>query len=443
MFVKVDQIKSICRPRWIILAALFAIVFNQAGALASDTSSGISVAPVLETRIEPGANVVYCSTLQMAWNELCNTVIKSELKLEGAPAYAKNLNDAIGKPLILAEGSYIAMVGRKKEDIINKIRRALDEKFSDLPKGHRPKPPVESDLYYPDDIMAFAFLCRLLSFANKFEDVKFIPFAVDGKTMNVKAFGISTETRQRGGEEYAKLLEQVAVDYTFFSDRLDSAINRLDSKQFSEGEIARYRNAPEKLFRSGKMPPKGFILTLAAGTGEDELVISTLPPAGTLLETYEQIDGFRALDSFETLLTEGAAARAIAREVRGAIIDVDKNKHFGSLRIPEISFDVDHRFEELEKKNVLNDGFEGHQIKKVQQIIRFSLDATGAQLSSQATIVMKGAMKSDRVTYMVDGPFIVYLKNRSDARPYFMAYIRDAGFMKKYDSPDNFIMMGD
>ena len=56
------------------------------------------------------------------------------------------------------------------------------------------------------------------------------------------------------------------------------------------------------------------------------------------------------------------------------------------LLVPNLNWEVRHHFSELEgsDKRLLNAGFSGYRIAKALQTIRFKLDRSGAELSSES-----------------------------------------------------------
>lgn len=86
------------------------------------------VTPHLECRIEPGKNVLWCTTFQLAWNELCD-LSGGPISMESAPPMVAVLNKRTASKDDLDEASYVALAGLRGEGIYEKIRNELDEKF--------------------------------------------------------------------------------------------------------------------------------------------------------------------------------------------------------------------------------------------------------------------------------------------------------------------------
>lgn len=193
----------------------------------SDDLKKTSVTAHLEKQIKEGENIIYCSTFQIAWNELADNIIKEDIKLKDAPFAAEALNHRLASKNDLSDKDYIAMSGFGKDDIVSKINKALKQKFKDN------APVVEEDLN-SDDILAYAYLYKNIEFKDVFEKIK-EPIVFNGE--KVQSFGIN-----KSQPKARKLEEQVqVVDY---KDK-DDFIIKLKSKS-DKDEIILAKITPEK-----------------------------------------------------------------------------------------------------------------------------------------------------------------------------------------------------
>ena len=94
----------------------------------ADELEHTTVTPHLEQVLEPGKNVLWCSTFQLAWNELC-ALLGEPVHWENEPPMVAALNKKTATKDDLDEASYVAMAGYVGDGIIRKIEKALKKKF--------------------------------------------------------------------------------------------------------------------------------------------------------------------------------------------------------------------------------------------------------------------------------------------------------------------------
>ncbi len=190
-----------------------------------------TITPYLQKSIHTNENLIFCSTFQIVWDKMSEKLMElgwEPLRLPANRLMEQYLNEGISGASDLSEDAYLAMVGFGYEGIVGKIKDALQAKFNDVPSV---------DLKCnPDDLVAYAYLKKVLAFDTKFEKIaEPINF---GKTKLVSAFGIKKYGTDDG---YRKMGEQVAVfDYKNNND----FIVRLTSKSFDD-EIVIAKVAPE------------------------------------------------------------------------------------------------------------------------------------------------------------------------------------------------------
>ncbi len=174
----------------------------------------------LEEKIVPGKNIIYCSTFQLAWNELRDDIIKEDIRLEDEPPMVAILNKKLTTKADISQDCYIAMAGFGKDDILRKINQALKAKF-------RHDAPTVTARLRPDSIYAYGFLLKNLRFATPFERLKKpVRFRCPSGPIDVRAFGIEEHSpRTRTRAKMAKQVRILAYDYN-----TDECVVRLASK---------------------------------------------------------------------------------------------------------------------------------------------------------------------------------------------------------------------
>lgn len=196
----------------------------------------------LRARIEPGRNVLWCNTFQLAWNELCEH-FGEDVTLEGGPpivtALVTALNEKLSTKDDIDRASYVALAGPVADGILDKVKKALHDRFGGLASPRLvPKPEGLA----PTDIVAYAYLFKNLRFAIPYENSHRIRFT--GKP--VRAFGI-----EEHGRKTARMGRQVVIhDYVASND---------------------------------------FVIELRTRSRGDRLVLAKVKPAETLHETVRAV----------------------------------------------------------------------------------------------------------------------------------------------------------
>ena len=91
---------------------------------------GTDVLPHTSGRIVPGRNYVYCSTFQLAWSELEQSVLKEPLVLKDSPPLAALLSRG---PKLSAQDlptdGYVARAGLVRDGVVQQIREEMAARF--------------------------------------------------------------------------------------------------------------------------------------------------------------------------------------------------------------------------------------------------------------------------------------------------------------------------
>jgi hypothetical protein len=130
--------------------------------------------------MRPGTNVLWCGSLQLAWNEGC-ALLKEDLRLRDPSALVDALNQHAFTSADLDPASYVALAGFVHDGIHKRIRSALEEKFPGL-AGPR-SIPSEPLTPRPQDFVLYAYLFKNLEFSTPFERLTDRPLVFDGKQL--------------------------------------------------------------------------------------------------------------------------------------------------------------------------------------------------------------------------------------------------------------------
>ena len=210
----------------------------------ADTLGRTVVTAHLEAPLEPGKNVLWCGTFQLAWNEVCALVGEDLHFAGGDPPMVGTLNQKRFTRNDVDEASYVAIADFVRNNVHAKIQSALKAKF-----GNAASPrliPARELTPRPQDIVAYTYLQKNLEFRVPFERLD-EPIVFAGTSL--PAFGMGRKTKP----DHAKMYPQVAV-----------------------------------LFYQG---PDDFAVELKTKTTGDKLLLAKVKPAGTLGETIAAVQG--------------------------------------------------------------------------------------------------------------------------------------------------------
>jgi hypothetical protein len=209
-------------------------VFSDEGLLSADARDldATVVTPHLEMPVETGQNLIWCSSFQLAWNEVSD-LIAEDVRLSGDPPMAAVLNKRAASRADVDDESYVALAGFIGDGIVAKIRKALAEKFAGRASARLQAP---AGTVRPQDVFAYAYLFKNLQFAVPFERIE---TPVNFKGVEVSCFGVSAERRTPEA-----VLDQVLVlDYVGADD---------------------------------------FVIELVSKSADDRIILAKVPPADTL-----------------------------------------------------------------------------------------------------------------------------------------------------------------
>lgn len=198
---------------------------------------------------------------------------------------------------------------------------------------------------------------------------------------------------------------QPYFDYAGIPEFVNSAGQRAGVKCFSLSDNEYDDNLNGKLRRQIDILychvkdhyPEEFVLDLDKTSAPSQLILACVAPKETLAATWHDVQ--RKMDEWKP-----------AQEER-AFRDNDK------LVVPEVNYKIKHSFKELEAGGGL----------KAWQDIDFRLDRSGAIVSSAAGMYAWGMSRNFSFTR----PFLIALRKRGAAEPYFVMWIDNAELLCK------------
>ncbi len=331
------------------------------------------ILPTLDTPMPKGKNVIWCSSFQLAWNQLKDNVIGEPVKLTGAEEIANRLNLAKQSRADISDESCYAAAGLVKDGILEKIQSEMAKRFPSEPQ------PDFSDVSPIDAIIAYSYLTANVKFRIPyFENQKeFIFRDSQENEAPVTSFGI----RPEDDYAYQKLRKQIEVLYSSYYPDPD------------------------------RVALMEYAIDLCKDTKPNQIVLAVIEPKETLEQTLAYLDdkitGFTKEEFFHKF----------------GINDV--------LLVPNIFWKITHHFKELEGKYLANKGYESLYIRLALQMIQFRLERSGAELKSEAKVYVSPMPN----IFVFDRPFLIYMKKRETRHPFFVMWVDNAELLSKPSAP--------
>ena len=216
--------------------------FHQTEVLKTDVSTLKDTRLVVTTDAPLVAtqNVLWCGTLQLAWNEAI-ALVGEKLQFTRSSQEVDQLNRQNFTKENLDSTSYVAIADFERNGVENEIKKALQETFQGAASPSLiPLPPAHPG---PDDFVAYAYLFKSLAFPLPFAENK--PLSFGGNP--VRNFGF-----------------------------MENA-NALDAAVFSQVQIMDYVSQGD------------FIISLKTRSPEDQLILAKVPPQTTLKATVQNV----------------------------------------------------------------------------------------------------------------------------------------------------------
>lgn len=103
------------------------------------------------------------------------------------------------------------------------------------------------------------------------------------------------------------------------------------------------------------------------------------------------------------------------------------------LKIPFLKFDTIKKYSEVENSLILNKKLKKANIESFEQQIDFELNQQGVKLYSKSELIMTFLDVEIKREYIFDQPFLVIMKRKNQENPYFLYWVTNTDFMRKYE----------
>ena len=373
------------------------------------------VTPHLEQRIDPGKNVLWCATFQLAWNELIR-FNGGPVQLRSEPAMVRVLNRGRNIDFKLDRASYVARAGVVGDGVIRTIRQELGERFAGdaVPRLL----PSEGDLP-PIAVVLYSYMLKCLPFRWTFTPMGSVTFETETggghgghgagtAAGEVKSFGIHQYIADDSGERNQG--SQVRVIWHRF--RLNKAQDDWDQQ---------------------------FVIELLTVSETDRMILAKVTPGENLASTVQQVlermktpnrvkpEGFDDSEWTRRLFDPNAELsddekKRIVGELQSATSKVSGLLPLENLEIPVVDFDLTKQYRALLGRVVVsaNPRLDGMPFMEAKQRVRFRLDEKGARLESEFFGSLFGGTLRG---FYFDRPFLIMLIRNGAATPYFALWV--------------------
>jgi hypothetical protein len=335
----------------------------------SDQLQHTVIVPTLDTPIPEGKNAIWCASFQIAWNKLKSDVAKGPMQIKGAEAIAERLNKSPVTEADLPDGSHYAAAGLVKDGVVERIQREMAERFPNVRK------PEFISLVPNPVIVAYGYLNAGIKFTHPFrqQQDRFEFRDSNGQPSHLVSFGT------RGWKP-------VAPDDIPMHEQVE--VLMVDRPKGSDEPV-----------------PSAFALDLCKASRPNQLILAVLPRGRTLGEALEYV----------------AAGRATYQP---------RKLWAGShVQVPDLDWTIDHRYRELETNTSLLLGAAELFPIGTAQHIRFQLNRSGVRVESDTKVAV--AAGGD-VHYDFNRPFLIILKKRDAANPFFVMWVDNAELLQKW-----------
>jgi hypothetical protein len=337
---------------------------------------GTVVVPTLDTPFPEGKSAIWCSSFQLAWNQFRSDVTKQPILVQNAEAISQRLNRAEFSTADLAPDTFYAAAGLNKDDVQDKIRAEMAQKFPgvDLPALHA----------NPHGATAFAHLRAAVKFQEPYlVNPESFPFADSrGRETSVISFGIPKSNHEVRGQ----LREQIEVLYL-----------TLDKSE---------RHVTE------------FALDLCKHSQTNQIVLASIPRKETLADTLA--------DLRVKMAAFRAALPADPSPSRDDVFDFNDR-----FIVPTMHWHIAHHFRELEgeDKVLLHPNWRDAFLQTAFQSIDFRLDPEGSTVASSALLEVKS--RGPRL-YHFNRPFLIVMRKREAKTPFFVMWVDNAELLSAF-----------
>jgi hypothetical protein len=326
------------------------------------------ILPTLETPIEKDCSAIWCASFSAAWKTLAADIAKADIALEGSPQAAALLNKAGDPRPHIPKGCLYVAAGWNQKGIIDRIRQELKAAFPAKPA------PVFPGID-PSSFVAYSYLEANVKFTLPyFQNRKPLEFTDSlGRKTNTTSFGIRTED-----------------DYAYYQ----------------------LRGQPRVLFRKGMEggADMEFAVDLSTQSSPSQIIVARIRREPTLVAALARIE------------KEENASRELRKKDPGLAGYMEAIGPNDVLLVPDLFWQISHRFSELEGRRFSNSALQGQSLDLAQQDILFRLDRSGAELKSESKTIFAPIP----TCFVMDRPFLICMRKRGAAMPYFVMWVDNA-----------------
>ncbi|MEA3479846.1 MAG: hypothetical protein U9R60_16820 [Bacteroidota bacterium] len=320
----------------------------------------------LNEKLPESGNIIYCSSFEHAWKELSDNVLKDEVRLQKSISLQGNLN-------------------RSYKTAAYSPNCTSDSRFTNHGDSIIINSSFQESLEWPVEFQSFGHPMRFYTGEKEYTRCEY--------------FGINLKDH----EDLLKYNAQVKV-VEFVNE--DGFIVRLQAR--CRMQDTGYRMNEEW----GKKEMSMRFIATRTEYGWVEIIIAKVPRERTLLKTIENVE-----KRINKPTTNNQQPTTNPYSTSTTLIPGD------ILAIPKINLNVNKEYGELLGKHLANRGFEKYFFAMAQQNINFEMDEQGARAGSEAKIVLKKGPSARRM--VIDGPFLIYLKEYGAAKPYLAMWIEN------------------
>ncbi|OHB67417.1 MAG: hypothetical protein A2Y77_05310 [Planctomycetes bacterium RBG_13_62_9] len=356
---------------------------NQAPDVDSKNLKQTAVVATLDCPLPEHKNAIWCSTFQMAWDQLKRDIVGEPIQLPEAQELANRLNQTQFPTRDIQQESYYAAAGFVKDGVIERIQKDMAKRFPSEPV------PVFDERYKAlrDVVTAYAYLNVDVGFAYPYcTNLSAFDFAdSNGVRKAVTAFCAQPGARTA---DSGRVREQTEILY----------------------------------YEHGETPGTAqFAVDLSRETQPYQVILARMPRCSAL----------------------GEAARTLQTKIGEFRNDPDyqvlrKLRPIDTLIVPDVLYKLTHHFDELLGKRLGNAKWREYFIFDALQKIDFTLSRTGVVLKSEARLAMAASRRvpaklEEPRRLHFDRPFLICVKKREpNAVPFFLMWVDNAELMTKY-----------
>ncbi len=321
----------------------------------------------LDRPIVAGKSIVWCGTLQLAWNVMSDEMAKEPLHLQGTPEMETQLNKQLFTAGDLDPASYLAMAGF----INDGISRARSIPVYRLNSGR---------------------MCRML---------KRPPWPAQGVCwpMHIYRQIWNSPANSSGRKE----------PLTWAGSSANGTQLLCFGTEVLEGRAA--HAAREQVIVHDYASDDDFVVELQTKATDERLILALVPPEGTLRMRRSNASR-NEIDAWN-LLPENKVDSVLAAM---------------TLKVPLMDFNITRQYNEIIGRKILNAALRDDPIVEASQRIRWRFTEKGAVLKSESMVAAKSAMvpipmRSEFPQLIFNRPFLLYLQRNNAKLPYFVMWV--------------------